>query len=392
MKVYIVDAIMGAGKTTAAINYMNEHTDKRYIYITPFLSEIERIKKSTNTKFYDPKAKPTKLESIKRLIQRRKNIISSHALFQNFDQEAIDLCRNNDYVLILDEVMDVVNPYEMSKYDAKVLLDEYVDVDNDILVWKEDKDDYSGKFITEKRLCDLKALACYNNQILMWLFPIQAFNAFNEIYILTYMFDAQMQRYYYDYYGLDYSYLYIKDYHFCEDSTEYKIDYDFNELIEFEESEKLNAIGESEYDLAKAWYIRNSNNNLMKRLKDNIYNFFRNKHNLQSKDVIWTTFKDYKKKLSPQSYARGYLPCNTRAINDKQDTVAVAYPINRYMNPVIHNFFVQRGVDVDEDGYALSEMLQFIWRSGIRNGKKIYVYIPSKRMRGLLKNWIKNLK
>ena len=129
----------------------------------------------------------------------------------------------------------------------------------------------------------------------------------------------------------------------------------------------------------------------MKKLKDNMYNFFRHKSSLQSKDVIWTTFKDYKKKVTPLGYARGYLPCNTRAINDKQDTLAVAYPINRYMNPVIHNFFTQRGVEVDEDGYALSEMLQFIWRSRIRNGESIYVYIPSSRMRGLLKNWIKNL-
>ena len=62
--------------------------------------------------------------------------------------------------------------------------------------------------------------------------------------------------------------------------------------------------------------------------------------------------------------------------------------MNRYMNPIVKNFFLQHGVAVDEDGYALSEMLQFIWRSAIRNGEEIWVYIPSIRMRNLLKQWI----
>ena len=61
------------------------------------------------------------------------------------------------------------------------------------------------------------------------------------------------------------------------------------------------------------------------------------------------------------------------------------------MNPIIKNYFIQNGIEVDEDCYALSEMLQFIWRSGIREGKKITIYIPSIRMRNLLKDWIDNI-
>lgn len=44
MSTIIVDSIMGSGKSSFAINYMNK-TDDRFIYITPFLSEIERVKK-----------------------------------------------------------------------------------------------------------------------------------------------------------------------------------------------------------------------------------------------------------------------------------------------------------------------------------------------------------
>ena len=38
--------------------------------------------------------------------------------------------------------------------------------------------------------------------------------------------------------------------------------------------------------------------------------------------------------------------------------------------------------------FALSEMLQWIWRSRIRQGESINIYVPSKRMRNLLLDWL----
>ena len=61
--------------------------------------------------------------------------------------------------------------------------------------------------------------------------------------------------------------------------------------------------------------------------------------------------------------------------------------VNTIFNVFLQNF-TTNNIAVDEDGYALSEMLQFIWRSAIRNGEEIWVYIPSIRMRNLLKQWI----
>jgi hypothetical protein len=47
-----------------------------------------------------------------------------------------------------------------------------------------------------------------------------------------------------------------------------------------------------------------------------------------------------------------------------------------------------KGANMDQELYALSEMVQFIWRSRIREGKEIMVYVPSKRMRTLLTDWL----
>ena len=40
--VRVCDAIMGNGKTESSITYMNEHADRKYIYITPYPEEAAR--------------------------------------------------------------------------------------------------------------------------------------------------------------------------------------------------------------------------------------------------------------------------------------------------------------------------------------------------------------
>lgn len=396
--VKIVDMIMGSGKTSSAINYINKSLeDEKFLFITPYLDEVSRIKESCPDKhFKEPKEIGTKLNGLKYLINNGENIVSTHALFQRFDNEIIDMCRIQNYTLIMDEVTDVIEKYDISKEDFKILQENFADIDEDsgLLRWKNPNDDYYGKFSEEKRLCELNCLAYYSGSVMMWLFPIEAFNAFNNIFILTYMFDAQVQRYYYDYYKLPYSYIYVtgnnvSNYHFTENINEQQIiEYNFKDLIHILEDKKMNNIGDREYDLSKSWYLRNKNNIAIKQLKNNLVNFFLNKRNSKSSENLWTTFADFKKILSGKGYGRAFVPINMRASNKYRERTSIAYPVNRYINTGVKNFFIKHGVEIDEDGFATSEMLQFIWRSAIRDGKEIWIYIPSVRMRTLLKKWI----
>lgn len=391
---------MGRGKTGAAINYINQtDDDEKILFITPYLSEVNRIKKSCPSKrFREPcYLKGRKLEGIKELINRGDNIVSTHALFQKFDLEVIDLCRAKNYTLIMDEVTDVISKYEISDDDFKILKRDFVSIDEDtgLLQWRDKKKNYCGeKFAEEQRLCELNSLAYYGGSIMMWLFPIEVFNSFRNIYILTYMFNAQVQKYYYDYYNLHYRYVYvsgdnIENYRFNDIQEDRdNISYSYNDLIHILDDEKLNRIGDREYDLSKSWYERNKNNTSMKQLKNNILNFFVNKRRTKTAFNLWTTFKEFKTLLKGKGYGNGYIPLNMRASNEYSHKTSVVYPVNRYVNPGIKNFFLKHSVQVDEDAFALSEMLQFIWRSAIRNGEEIYVYIPSIRMRNLLKQWI----
>ena len=396
--VKVIDMVMGSGKSSAAINYMNSATDEKFLYITPLSSEVERIiKNCSNKRFYTPDEEKfgTKLKSIKHLLSKGYNIASTHALFHYFDDEVIDICRNQDYTLVMDEVTDVVEPYELTKADYDTLMEKYLNWDKEtgLLHWRDDASDYTGKFSQEKRLCEMGCLGYYGGSIMVWLFPINVFNTFKKIYILTYMFSAQIQRYYYDFFKLPYSYVYVtgdnpSNYCFTDEHTKSIPKYDYRKLIHIIDNEKLNAIGDNKTDLSKAWYQRNADNIVMDKLKSNLNNFFRNICNTKSKCNLWTTFKDYKHLLSGKGYVNGYEASNCRATNKHIARTSVAYVINKYLNTIVKNFFLDNGVEVDEDGYALSEMLQFIWRSAIREGKEINIYIPSRRMRELLQKWI----
>lgn len=395
----VVDCIMGSGKTSAAINFMNSSPkEKKFMFITPYLSEVQRIIDACpKLHFQEPKAIGSKLNGIKQLVQSKKNIVSTHALFKHFDTEIIRLLKKRDYILIMDEVADVVEQYEMCTADFRAMSSEMIDIAQDTgrLIWRKGKQHYSDKFKTERNLCSIGSLYNYADSGLMWVLPIEIFHAFKDIYILTYMFEAQVQKYYYDFHGIPYKQLYIKgdsieNYTFTDkkdESNEKTLDY--RQLIHILSNNKLNAIGEKQYALSKNWYIRNSGTEQMRHLKNNLINYFKNIRNSKQKENLWTTFLAYKGELAGGGYAKSFAPLNTRGSNSYRTRTVVAYPLNRYMNASVKNFFSQYGIMVDDDQFALSEMLQFIWRSAIRDGHEIWCYIPSRRMRGLLQQWIK---
>ena len=395
--IHVVDKPMGSGKTCSAINYINSSPkNKRFLIITPYNSEVARYQRECpNKKFVEPYRKNgRKLNGIKELIRKGKNIVSTHALFQRFDKEIVELCSILNYTLIMDEVAEVVRDTQYTEDDIENLLKNYCEYDSDtgILKWREDRQRYTGKFSDAKNMCNLGGLALARGRMLMWLFPVEVFNAFEEVYILTYMFNAQLQRYYYDYYNIKYDFISVTGnsldtYRFTTENTP-DFYYNYKDLVHIYDNDKLNLIGRDKFSLSVAWYERNSHNAIMKQLKDNIYNYFNNIMKSKTNNNIWTCFKEYKEQLSGKGYTKGFLFLNARAMNEYRDRSVVVYPVNIFLNPMVKGFFQDHGVSVDEDKYALSEMLQWIWRSSVRDGKEIWIYIPSSRMRNLLQEWV----
>ena len=218
-------------------------------------------------------------------------------------------------------------------------------------------------------------------------------DALDHTYILTYMFKGQIQRYYYDMNNINYEYKAVKkindkyevvDYNENEDLTYLK------ELIHIYDNKKLNKIGDDKYALSKSWYEKQDKNKTdgFDLLKNNIFNYFQNIVKGKSKENMWTCFKDFKTKCKGKGYTKGFVSCNARATNDYRHKKNLAYVVNIFNNPMILKFFRNKGVSVDENSFALSELIQWIFRSQLRDGKEINLYIPSSRMRNLLKQWL----
>lgn len=396
----VVDAGCGIGKTTAAINMINDDdTNQKYLFITPFLSEVERIKKSCPTKeFCSPEDfKETKLKHLARLIDEGKNIVTTHALFKRVDETMISLTKLNEYVLIMDEVAELVEELPISKADLKILSNEYISVHPRTHMTEWNDDSYSGKFDDYMRMIKNNNVFAYvdnkTNIIvsLMWMFPYKIFESLKKIYVLTYMFDGQIQKRYFDYFRATYIKLYVKNFRLTTEVQRY--DYsETKKMIHVCDVDKLNEIGDKKTALSVSWFRRNKKTYKMTELQNNIRNFFRSYTKADHTEMLWTTFKEYTKYVKKKGFVKGFAPINSRATNEYGNKTAIAYIGNRFFKPTIKNFFTFNNIPVNnefEDKFALSEMVQFIFRSAIRNHQPIDVYIPSKRMRELFIAWLK---
>ncbi|SCX75983.1 hypothetical protein [Desulfoluna spongiiphila] len=387
---------------------MNQTPEHNYLFITPYLEEVKRITKACpSLSFKEPTAKPgrfNKSDSLKALIMDGHNIASTHALFSLMDAETLDLLTKSDYHLILDEVMDVVHQVPITKGDLSDLFRLHLDADPEthrVSVKQDVPLDYDGKYAEIVGLARDNRLVYIDGKILVWELPREIFGAFKSTHILTYMFDGQIQKAYFDLHDVGYQYRTVR----CRtpdaphsDPTKYELvdlydgyDEDFRRrlgdllTIHVDNGTKLNAVGHGRTSLSLSWYHNKRNGPLKAQLRRNLSNYFRKKHKATADTILWTTFKDQTDSLKGKGYAGAFEVCNVRATNQYRDRTILAYCINRYVNTPVQRYLKARGAGtVDEDRYALSELIQWIMRSALREDMPVDLYLPSRRMRGLL--------
>lgn len=405
VKITVVDSMMGMGKTSAAIGYMEKNSGaKRFLFITPYLDEGDRIINSCpSCKFMKPQSYGSKIVGIKTLLRSCENIVSTHALFGLFDRECMELIQAGGYTLIMDEVYDAVAPYDIEVGDY-VLLRKSGAVslhDNGILSW-DMPDEYSGVFNKVQSDFQCKQLVAVggdddgdvSDERIFEILPTASFACFESVIILTYMFDGSILKSYFDFYEFSYEYIGVRNH-----DGEYEFSDEISAPTVVGLADRIHIWAPKKYDkcfgghsLSYSWfYSRNKDSPDIMELKKSMQNFFINGAGTKSKQSLWTTYKHARQKVAAYGYARSFESHNARATNKYRDRSAVAYAVNKYMNPCVLDFFRLKGVTVDQDQYALSSMVQFIWRSAIRDGHEISLYIPSLRMRRLFENWLKEV-
>lgn len=389
----VVDSLMGSGKTSWSIDYMNTHTDDNILYVTPYLNEVDRISKAVNREIRQPQNKGDgKLDDILNLLTLQEDICSTHALFLKLDKECKEAIRQGQYTLFLDETIAVIEPYNLAyKDDIDYLLrKESIQINADgFIEWIDD--DQDTRYNPIRILCQNHSLFFVNQKLLMWRYPPEIFGLFENVYIMTYLFDSSILKYYFDMNNIEYETKSVKyeDEQYCL-CDYYKPDISsYKEKIHIYRHSDLNdSFKQKNTALSLTWFRNPANIAKIKMLKNNTYNYFAHKEPAKSSEIMWTTFLDFKSKLKGKGYASGFISCNCRATNDYAERNHLCYCLNVYPHVGISQFFLQHGIEMNQDKYALAELLQWIWRSSIRNGDEIWLYIPSKRMRKLLMDWL----
>lgn len=412
-EVKIIDAIMGSGKTLDAIDRMKGYlkNETKFIYITPFLDEITRVtnqlssdevfaplgrEENNGKSIYEVNEELTykngKFEGEKcykqlnkraqflKMASQGKNIVSTHSLFMSLKREDFSLF--SDYILILDEVVNPLDIEYIGAKDIEILRNQnLIIIDENTNAVRFIDDEYSDSaFRRIKRLCNNSSVYHLDKYFFVWVFPIEIFREFKEVQVLTYFFEGSLLAAYFKMNGIEYDLdkkssknqlLALKDL--------------LNIYIGKANQNRGRGLVPSEYCKSN---LEDATDTKLKSIKNSTEYIFKKVFKTKSSENAFTTFKSSRKNLSGDGYARGFIPINARATNDFKHKKSMAYLGNRYFDPQTVSFFNMRGIKLNQDLWALSELIQWVWRGCIRDSKEMNLYIPSYRMRGLITDWL----
>lgn len=373
----------------------------------------------------DTGALPTKSADLLRLLSEGQNVALSHELFKLLNDTAIDRIKEFDYTLFLDEEIEVVELSDITQDDLKILKEQRlieIDPTSKRVKWLDSQ--YHGDFERTKREIQQKALYEVEQNIILWQLPPGIFEAFHQVYIMTFLFRGSMLFLYFQKYGMSFQYLHVE-----KDSQEkYYFSQGYEEVSKLEkvrikflldvyegrlntnylpESKKKRDI--QEYSgLSSSWHQNRKNKKYINVLNRNAVNYIQNYRHAPKNTVIWTTFKPAANKyenrrmkancrwsgrISCNECTRpcgvNFVSCNARATNRYADRTTLIYLCNIFPVPPVVQYLSQgTTAEFDADLYALAQLMQWIWRSAIRSGEAVSLYLPSARMRELLLDWL----
>ena len=434
INIAVCDAITGVGKTSSAFRYMNENPNRKFLYIAPNLDRTGRIvRECPKLDFVEPKRSPvrifpyeddieqdddgfrmcTKSEDLIELLEQGRNIYSTHQLFTRMTPAALELIRSMGYTLIVDEALDTFRMEYLSAGDIKMMAAaQAIRFEGEKIVMTPEGDELLRESASLREywmrlqgqsLFVLKN--CNGGKVLygFWTLRKEMLEAFQEVWMLTYQFRYQELYYYCQIEKIPYYYVGVerdeKGFYFSSTGS-YVPDYtkQMKSLIQIVDDKKLNAVGDQRTDLSASYY-KSSKRCKTVVLQHSLRAFaerrgvpFGAPEEVEGTDQgtrrMMTVFKSARKNMMIHGWKQSWVPCTQRGIITLRNRDVLAYLINRFMHVYKRQFLVHMGAKVDEEGFALTGMIQWVWRSAIRDGKEIWLYVPSKRMRNLFTNWI----
>lgn len=443
MKIEVVDEIMGSGKSHTTLRYienlaLNNNTE-RWIFCTEYLSEIEQRTQENPLAAHLWRTPmntgdDTKTTNLKELLTEPdvQLIGITHALLLSASKDSYVnyLIKERGYNLFLDETVDLITEYNGVKFGdfLKALYREELSICDPYgrVKWlaKDEKDITLGYDTSTDRLkvdsargvifCAVRPGSSVSENDSVSIVEIAnevILKQFKRVIIATYQLDNTLFDAYLSVKGIEK--VVCADVVCGRNTTKKSI----AEKIEF--VSKYDRPFAGEYKLSSNWYKGKSTAEDFKLLNKTIKAIGDKNGCKGNAHMLGFTVPADRlgkqrdpKKVQPVGYphtvcsvvvdAKGnereehskslstYVPCNARASNEYANKVVMIHAYNRYPITPVLNYLTYHKVKFSSERFALNEIVQWVWRSAIRNGENIKLAILSSRMRELFKTWLKD--
>ena len=407
--VEIVEGIMGSGKSTGIINWMEENPTEKYIYVSPLLSEVGeggRLSQSLNNITFEYPVTKNKADEMLDLLKLGKNIACTHVLYSSLTAEHLKYIEDGDYILVIDEEINLISGVsEYGRGDYKWLFsNDHIEVipETGQVCWKGDeallKDNKYYKF---KTYCDNQSLYVTKRDQYMMVsqLPIKLLNCAKRVIILTYMFEGNVLDCFLKIKGLKvvpFTEIKLREVDVEEVKSLIKLIKPTKTLLQMNMTLSWydnKATNDDLHEISK--FIRNCAVSSKASRDDVIYTHPKNRFDSDSKSkTLIKPLGFYRKKIGNVESVC-WLASSTKATNLYADKWCLIHCYNRYpQTPVeayINDYGSDMGVRLNAEVFALSEMLQWVWRSRIRKGENIVLAIGSARMCRIFSRWLESL-
>ena len=398
----IKDYPCGSGKTTTMIKSFKE--EEKYLVILPYLSEVDRVILDTkHVRFFEPTTESnlttTKSESLKELLLIGHNIATTHNMFERL-VPMVEAGLLDDYNIIIDEVPEVVQTVSSkSKTSIKdfYINGGYIEVEETGLVlptdkWREKReevaDTLSSRILTH---AETGCLYLLEGHMFIWAMPVMLLSAGKSVTIMTYKAEGSVLVSYLD--RLFVPFIIEKDGHkeavFREKAVQL---IDLQNIPAFSGKKSkptLTHTGQTD-GMKNKRYCSKISTSLRNLSSRQLAGVDRNNILLTCKKDAW-----FDRAGKAGVFAKGsrlfegtnWISNTTRGTNNYAHCSHLIYLYDQHINPMVGRWLNNSSRQFD-DAYALTELIQWVWRSRIRIGEPITLYLPAPRMRGILIDWL----
>lgn len=398
----IIDRPCGSGKTTTMLSSFK--SDCKYLVVSPLLTEVQRVITYSPVPFFQPDEnhKDRKFGSALSLLEKGLNVVTTHNLFADLAMAA-DKGLLKHYHVILDEVPDVVT--EVGKVSTESWLKVYVDggfaaVDEDgrcraTPKWDQEVDQVVDTLRRSYyHLAKSGCLYLVDRQFFLWTLPPQLLQAGKSTTVYTYLAEGSMMLAYLKKLGVPFQH-----------QTDVAVDRAFR--LKARSLITVRSIGDLE---RLKWSYSGQTNSRERKVREKKVS--KALANLRQRELATVAFENVmltcsksmwfakgKDQASGDPKASGFakgsrmfganwVPNTTRGTNDYRHCTHAIYLWDQYMNPYIQRWLGLCSDQKSQDRYALTELVQWLYRTAVRDGTPVTVFAPSARMRRLLEQWL----